>query len=945
MRLNMNAIIKTGLMLLFIGIVVSCSNHVEKQLDLSNATILISSAIKSPVNETAGDILTEEIDKRTRLKFKLSNNWDNNTIIALALTSDTNLYGESIPSREGDDLFELKKEGYRIFHENKNGKDILWIIGADARGVLYGIGKFLRTFDFTKGKLFINAKFDISSSPEYEIRGLQFSKGIGTNPLANQWDIKQYETSMRDHVLFGMNAFESGLDEHMTKKSELCAKYDVDFCLFTSAPHLSFEEAGKKKVRTLKAIKALEEQIQTLTRLDVVGVPGGDTGSNKPQDLIPYVKDLATMVHKKFPKAEIWFSTQEFTDDGMQYTVDYLNENKPGWLTGVVYGPHTLWSVKKHREKIPKQFKIRLYSDICHSFLCQYPVENWDQTFAITFGRQGTNPRPVAYTKIARNTLPYSDGVLPHTTGVTDDVNKSIWLQLAWDSNIDVKKMMENYAKFYFKLDEINNKKIAQGVLGIEKNWDGPIGTNKEIDNTFKLWQELEKANPQLGSNWRWQQLLIRVYYDMYNKKKFLYEKRLEEKANKILANAAKTGSYKAMEEALLVLDKAEKEPVNQDYRAKALNYAEILFKSIGERASLEHGASIGRGAIIDFIDMPLNNRRWLEDQIAEAKNLKSEKSRRSKLKFIATYSDQKEGVMYDNIAGLTSKHDITEPTTALKYLADSELFNRKRLSALLVHPTFETKLRYTGLDPKSDYLIRLSGKGKTFLKANNVRLKQLYSTELEIVPETMFVQKDGVTPGLDAYYWNNKKLEGPAVAHQIDNAIDHFWDYGESPLQGVVNDNGFSVRWIGKLKSPGTGLYGISVEADNGVKLYLNGKVVFDGWENVPGASENVFYEFKEGEVYDLKVEFYENVGYCKVLFRMSKNPVKDMSKFENYGKEYGQYKEFLIPKELLIDGNLNISFDPIKGEKPRKVIGIKMLSRVSDVWLIKQNKVEKGR
>ena len=69
-----------------------------------------------------------------------------------------------------------------------------------------------------------------------------------------------------------------------------------------------------------------------------------------------------------------------------------------------------------------------------------------------------------------------------------------------------------------------------------------------------------------------------------------------------------------------------------------------------------------------------------------------------------------------------------------------------------------------------------------------------------------------------------------------------------------------------------------------------------------------------------------------------MSKNPVKDMSKFENYGKEYGQYKEFMIPKTLIKDGNLSISFDPIKGEKPRKIIGFKMLSRVSDVWLIKQ-------
>lgn len=937
-------IIKNLAFTLLITVLFSVFSCAQKPIDLSSLTVIISDEIESPIDETIEEIISTKIENHSGKKIKTSDGEDVATTIIVALSQQKSVHGKVVPRRIGKNLPEFKKEGYRlVLNEDPKGHT-LWILGADSRGILYGIGKLLRTFDFTKGNIIVYDEFDISSSPEYKIRGLQFSKGIGNNPLNNQWDIKQYETSMLNHVFFGMNAIETGVRGHMTKKSELCAKYDVDFCLFTIAPHLSFEETGQKKVKALNAINAFEEQIETLTKLDVVSVPGGDVGSNKPEDLISYVKDLATMVHKKFPNAEIWFSTQEFTDEGMQYTVDYLNENKPEWLTGIFYGPHTLWPVKKHREKIPKQFKIRLYSDACHSFLCQYPVENWDQTFAITFGRQGTNPRPLAYTKIACNTLPYSDGVLPHSTGVTDDVNKSIWLQLAWDSSTDVKEMLENYAKFYFNLDETNTKKIVQGIFGIEKNWDGPIGSNNEIDNTFKLWEELEKANPQLTSNWRWQQLLIRVYYDMYNKKKIIYEKKLEEEANKILVNAASIGSYEAMEEALLVLDRAKKEPVNQDYRAAALNYAEMLFKTVGEQASLEHGASIGRGAIIDFIDMPLNNRRWLEDQIAEAKKLNSEKARVSKLKFIATYSDQNEGIIYDNIGSVTSKHDVSNTTTALKYLADSELYNRERLSALVVCPTFETKLRYTGLDPKSDYLIRLSGKGKVFLKANNVRLNQLYSTELEIVSENMFVQEDGVTPGLYAYYWNNKKLEGPAVAHQIDKGIDHIWDYGESPLQGVVNDDRFSVRWIGKLKSPGTGLYGMSVQADNGVKLYLNEELILDTWKGIPGSSKNVFYKFNEGELYDLKVEFYENSGSGNVLFRMSKNPVKDISKFEKYGQEYGQYKEFLIPKELIKDGNLNIIFDPIEGENPRKIIGFKLLSRVSDVWLIKQNKVEKG-
>ncbi len=931
--------IKNILIILFIVMLASCSNIVEKQFDLSKATIIISPTIKLPVNETAKNILLEEINKRTSIELTFTESWESKTILAIALTSDKKLFGEHLPSPQGSGSAELKKEGYRIFHENKNGKDILWIIGADTRGVLFGIGKLLKTADFAKGEITINNNLDISSSPEYKIRGQQFPQ-TAMNNTTDRWSIKQYETFIRNQVLFGMNTFRAVYPTEynnapnaisLSKMSELCAKYDVDFTLFTPAPYLSKKGVGEKR------IKAFEGQVKKIPRLDAVMVPGGDPGSNEPQDLIPYVKDLATMVYKHFPNAEIWFSTQEFTDDKLQYIVNYLNENKPQWLTGIVYGPHTLWPVKKHREKLSEQFKILLYPDIGHSLTCQYPVDNWDQAFAITLGREGINPRPQAYTKIALSTLPYSEGFVAYSEGVHDDVNKHLWLQLAWDSNTDVKTNMEEYAKFYFNLDERNNKKTAQAILGLEKDWVGAIKNNKDIENTFRLWQELEKENPELQNNWRWQQLLMRAYYDIYNKKRFIYEKKIETEANKILADVVKLGSKKAIKDALLILSKAEKNLVNRDYRAKVLHYADMLFKSIGAQTSVgKYGGQQGRGTIIDRIDVPLNNRRWLEDQFEETKKLKNEKSRISKLKFLAAYSQENEGHLYDDLGNVTSKHDVTKPTTALKYLANGEIHNRKRLSDLTVSPTFETKLRYTNLDSKSAYIIRLKGKGKAFLKANGTRLNQLYSAELEIVPETMFVQKDGVTPGLKAYYWNNKELKGQPAAHQTDKAINHIWDYGESPMKGV-NDNGFSARWVGKLKSPGTGLYGISIEADNGAKLFINGKLVFDAWEIVAGSSKSVFYEFKKNELYDIKVEFYENAGTCRVLFSMSKNPVKDISKYENYGTEYGQYKEFLIPKSLIKKRTLNISFDPIEGEEPLK--GFQVISRISDVWLIKQN------
>ena len=233
--------IKNWLIILIIGIITSYSKPVDKQLDLSKATILISPTIKSPVNETAKEILLEEIEKRTSLQLSIGDNWNNNTIIALAITGEKELYGEAVTNSSGKNLPELNKEGFRIFHENRNGKDILWITGADSRGVLFGIGKLLRTADMQDHQITITNKIDISTSPEYALRGHQF----GYRSTANSWDswtVEQFEQQFREQVLFGANSFENipfqdslssvhfkiAPQEMEVRLSEICNKYDAD---------------------------------------------------------------------------------------------------------------------------------------------------------------------------------------------------------------------------------------------------------------------------------------------------------------------------------------------------------------------------------------------------------------------------------------------------------------------------------------------------------------------------------------------------------------------------------------------------------------------------------------------------------------------------------------------------------------------------------------------
>jgi hypothetical protein len=99
-------------------IIASCNRETKKQVNLSKATILVSPAIKSPVKENAGKILIEEINQRTSLQLSISENWDNKTIIALALSGDKDLYGEALLLANGVRLTPTRYDkGFEQFKE------------------------------------------------------------------------------------------------------------------------------------------------------------------------------------------------------------------------------------------------------------------------------------------------------------------------------------------------------------------------------------------------------------------------------------------------------------------------------------------------------------------------------------------------------------------------------------------------------------------------------------------------------------------------------------------------------------------------------------------------------------------------------------------------------------------------------------------------------------
>lgn len=715
--------------LLFSTILVftSCTQK-SGQPDLSKAVILVSPAIPAPMNSTAPLVLSEEVAKRTSLPLKTGDNWDSKTIIALALSTDKELMGQPLPAGEKQDGPEFKKEGFRLKYAEENGKKVLWIIGADARGVLYGIGKFLRIAEMNEQSLILPEAVDIVSSPEYPLRGHQF----GYRNTANSWDawtVEQFDQHFREQMLFGANSFEDipfqdgppsvhmkiPREEMNIHLSKICNKYDADYWIWAPADI----DLKDKKLRQAELEKH-EAFYKKCPRLDGVFFPGGDPGENHPADVLPFLDELTTILHKYHPNATMWISLQGFEEEKVKYFFDYLNENSPDWLTGVVYGPSSP-PVDLERHLLPAKYKHRLYPDLTHTVRCQYPVKRWDQAFALTLGRECTNPQPLYYTEIFRKDAVFTDGFISYSDGVHDDVNKVVWSQMGWDSKADVKNIMLEYSRFFFG-NKVTDK-AADGIFALEQNWVGPLQGNETVGKTLELWKTLETENPQLAGNWRWQQLVMRAYYDALVQQRQAYERSLENQAYEILATAGTIGADKSMTQALEILKKAETEPVAQDLKQMVVDYCEALFQSVGLQTSVPKYNARGpeRGAILDFIDYPLNNRWWLEDEFKKVAEMKSEEEKVTRLDFIRNYENPGQGSFYDNISSADALHVVSETDDAIDYLWENDGLSRKRLSTQLFQ--FTPVLEYTELDPNCDYLIRVAGFGEALLRANGERL------------------------------------------------------------------------------------------------------------------------------------------------------------------------------------------------------------------------------
>jgi beta-glucosidase len=118
-------------------------------------------------------------------------------------------------------------------------------------------------------------------------------------------------------------------------------------------------------------------------------------------------------------------------------------------------------------------------------------------------------------------------------------------------------------------------------------------------------------------------------------------------------------------------------------------------------------------------------------------------------------------------------------------------------------------------------------------------------------------------TPGgFKAEYFNNKELQGQPALVRNDEQVNFDWSRGRPAPE--INEDGFSARWTGKFTPPESGAYQLGAMADDGVRVYLDGKLLIDAWTgNQASQIRTVMKEvnLEAGRSYDVRIEYYEDI------------------------------------------------------------------------------------
>ncbi len=440
----------------------------------------------------------------------------------------------------------LPPEAFRI----DTAGPALRIVGGSPRGLLYGVGKFLRTSQYDGS--FKPSSWRGVSEPHGALRGMYFATHFHNWYVqASQAEISRYT---EDLALWGVNAVMAILpminlrdwDDPQTEPAlTMMRQYAqsakglglqfvtaLNNTMFSGAPpeiratplpdpthrrgnsgHPICPSIPEGHAYLMANARRLFEEMADVG-VDILCFWPYDEGGCacemcRPWGSKGYLKlsrDLADLGRSHFPNLKTILSTWMFDtppEGEWQGLADALAQGN-GWLDYILADSHEDFPRYPLDVGVPGNLSLLNFPEISM-------WGNWP------WGGLGANPLPSRFQRLWNQVKHIVTGGFPYSEGIYEDMNKAVVVQAYWEPNRSAQETLEEYVAYEF------GSGANEDVLPLVDLLEAAAGRSYQkqpvdADAAQRAWQLAEAVDARLPAwarqNWRWEILRLRALLD-----------------------------------------------------------------------------------------------------------------------------------------------------------------------------------------------------------------------------------------------------------------------------------------------------------------------------------------------------------------------------------------------------------------------------------------------
>ncbi|MDW3649593.1 MAG: PQQ-dependent sugar dehydrogenase [Bacteroidia bacterium] len=129
-----------------------------------------------------------------------------------------------------------------------------------------------------------------------------------------------------------------------------------------------------------------------------------------------------------------------------------------------------------------------------------------------------------------------------------------------------------------------------------------------------------------------------------------------------------------------------------------------------------------------------------------------------------------------------------------------------------------------------------------------------------------------GSGTGLLGEYHSDASL-GNLVFNQVDSEIDFYW--ANCPPDPRLSSTNFSIKWSGEIEVPVSGTYTFFSNTDDGVRLWMNGTLLINEWQNQSVREFSASIPLTAGVRVPIVMEYYQANAYASAQLSWSSNNI----------------------------------------------------------------------